>query len=710
MEQRSSRKEKGNGNKNRKRNVLLGVFVALVVSAIAGYAAVYLDGQAGRVSPREMLTAYMAHIPRKEYDEMYAMLDVEASGQISRKDFVERNSAIYEGIEIENMAVEITGYDKRQKAVSYRTSFDTAAGGVSFENEAFFQEREGEWGLVWTDALIFPELSPKDKVRVSVNRAKRGRILDRDDRVLAGQGTATSVGLVPGKLENREKAVEKVAKLLDREPEAIEKKLSARWVKEDSFVPVGTVPKMEETGEAALLSRKEAKRERERQKEMLEIPGVMLSDVEVRVYPLGEAAAHLVGYVQSVTAEDLEEHAGEGYAVDSVIGRNGMEGLFEKELRGENGCRIYIEDARGREKKEIASRLTRQGEDVQLTIDAGLQKTLYGQFREDKSCSVAMDPFTGEVLALVSTPSYDSNEFIYGLSDHRWKAMNEDEDKPMLNRFRQVFCPGSVFKPVIAAVGLDSGAIDPAEDYGREGLRWQKDESWGSYYVTTLHDCAPATLEKALICSDNIYFAKAALNIGAEKLAESLTGLGFQEEVPFAIRMQKSQYANEDTIDTEIQLADSGYGQGQILVNPLHLACLYSAFCNEGDIIKPRLVCQQEEAASPWMAGAFLAGTVERVLEALKKVVNHPEGTAFKAHREDVLLAGKTGTAEIKASKEDDSGTELGWFAVFTAEKSSSRPILLVSMTEDVKDRGGSGYVVEKDDKVLDSWFGGDDD
>ena len=129
--------------------------------------------------------------------------------------------------------------------------------------------------------------------------------------------------------------------------------------------------------------------------------------------------------------------------------------------------------------------LVQHGQDIQLTIDANLQVSLYEQFKEDKSCSVAMNPYTGEVLALVSTPSYDNNDFIMGLSSEQWTALNEDENKPMYNRFRQVWCPGSTFKPITAAIGLESGAIDPMEDYGNVGLSWQKDASWGSYHVTT---------------------------------------------------------------------------------------------------------------------------------------------------------------------------------------------------------------------------------
>ena len=700
--------KKGKSRHKRKKSRLLWIAIA-VIGMAAITVAVCVAGMFKKEdvwkTPEELLVEYMNHIPAQEYEQMYKMLHIEASGNVSQEDFIKRNSAIYEGIEIQNMAVEIIAYDEEQLTVTYQTSFDTVAGEISFENEAFFLEGEDGYKLVWDNSLIFPNLASTDKVRVLTTQANRGEILDRNGRVLAGKGTASSVGIVPGKLENREEAIAKIAELLETTPEVIEKKLSAQWVKDDSFVPIKTISRVEEIELLKVEPDEDVLKEKERHESLLAIPGVMISDVEVREYPLGEAAAHLVGYVQSVTAEDLEEHAGEGYTANSVIGRSGMEGLFEKELKGQNGCRIYIVNSEGKEKEELACILVQHGQDIKLTIDASLQIALYEQFQEDKSCSVAMNPYTGEVLALVSTPSYDNNDFIMGLSSEQWTALNDDEDKPMYNRFRQVWCPGSTFKPVTAAVGLESGAIDPNEDYGNVGLSWQKDASWGSYYVTTLHAYEPVILENALIYSDNIYFAKAALKIGYEEMESSLTQLGFNAELPFEIKMAKSQYSNSESIETEIQLADSGYGQGQVLVNPLHLACIYSAFCNEGNIIKPYLVYQNEVSAEYWISGAFSSETASRVLEGTKKVVNDSHGTGYAAHRDDIVLAGKTGTAEIKASKDDTSGTELGWFAVFTAEETVERPILIISMVEDVKGRGGSGYVVKKDSLVLEEWF-----
>ena len=235
---------------------------------------------------------YMEDISRQEYEEMYEMLDIEASGNISREDFVKRNSAIYEGIEAENIEVEILEYHKKQKTVCYQMTFDTIAGTICFRNEALFSKGKDGYKLIWKDSLIFPELTSTDKVRVLVTPAQRGNILDRNGRVLAGNGTASSVGIVPGKLENRDRAIEQIAGLLEIAPENIERALSAQWVREESFVSVKTVPKVNELALMNPSPDGELLEEKARQEQLLAIPGVMLTDVEVRSYPLGEAAAH----------------------------------------------------------------------------------------------------------------------------------------------------------------------------------------------------------------------------------------------------------------------------------------------------------------------------------------------------------------------------------------------------------------------------------
>ncbi|SHK68229.1 penicillin-binding transpeptidase domain-containing protein [Hespellia stercorisuis] len=700
------RQGKTDNKKGKKRGSHTGTFIlAICLTGMLIAAILLLKSHFTRKNPEDILSQYMNCIVLKQYEEMYSLVDVEGSETISLEDFTARNSAIYEGIETKNLKVDITEYDRKKLAVKYHTSLDTAAGNISFDNEAYFSKGKAGYRILWENGLIFPKLEASDTVRVERITAERGSILDRNDQVLAGKGTASSVGIIPGKLENRDNAIAEIAGLVEMNPESIERELEAQWVTDDTFVPIKTLPKINELDLMSPEPAKETVAEQERQEKLLAIPGIMISDTEIRQYPLGEAAAHLVGYIQNVTAEDLENHPGEDYTDNSVIGKSGMEGLYEKELKGQDGCSIYIMNAEGERKAELADEVVQNGQNIKLTIDADLQSALYEQFKMDKSCSVAMNPYTGEVLALMSAPSFDNNDFIRGMPDEEWTALNEDENQPLYNRFRQIWCPGSTFKPIVAGIGLQTGTVDPNEDFGDVGLAWQKDSSWGDYQVTTLHEYEPVIMKNAIMYSDNIYFAKAALKIGADNLAKSLHTLGFDQELPFETQMTESQYSNTDQIETEIQLADSGYGQGQILVNPLHLASIYTAFLNEGNMIKPYLQYKEDAAGEVWITDAFTAENAGMVMEAVKSVVNDPNGTGYAAHRDDIVLAGKTGTAEIKATKEDTTGTEIGWFSVFTAEKDAPNPILLISMVENVKEIGGCGYVIRKDVTVLDGYL-----
>lgn len=420
-------------------------------------------------------------------------------------------------------------------------------------------------------------------------------------------------------------------------------------------------------------------------------------DDGTRQYPYGKATSHLLGYVRSISAEELEANAGKGYTESSIIGKTGLEKVYEDRLRPGTGCEIYITNSSGNKIETLAKTEAIDGEDITTTIDIRLQDKIYKQLDGDNGLSVALNPKTGEVLALVSTPTYDSNDFIKGFSDEEWNKLNSDTNNPMLVRYQNTYVPGSSFKPITAAIGLTTGKMSADEDYGPSGLSWQNNSSWGNYRVTTLQTYSgPANLRNALIYSDNIYFAKSALKIGADTFAQRLLKVGFDTEMPFAINMDKSQFAENNTFASEVQLADTGYGQGKLLVNPLHVAAIYSAFVNEGNIVKPYIEYNENATAEYWIEGAFSKEAAETVRDDMIQTIENANGTGHEAKIEGVTLAGKTGTAEIKASQDDDSGTELGWFNAFKVSDNPNDQLLIVNMIENVKDRGGSHYLLPK--------------
>ena len=328
-----------------------------------------------------------------------------------------------------------------------------------------------------------------------------------------------------------------------------------------------------------------------------------------------------------------------------------------------------------------------------------MQKNIYDGFNGDNGLSVAINPKTGEVLAMVSTPSFDPNKFITGFTDEEWEQLSNDENTPMFARYESTWTPGSSFKPITGAIGLTTNSFTADDNFGASGLSWQNDESWGEYMITTLTAYSgPANLRNALIYSDNIYFAKAALKIGENSFSEKLLEMGFGNRLDFPLSMSTSQFGENNKFSSEIDLADSGYGQGKVLVNPLHVASIYSAFVNDGDMIKPYI--EYSEKTENLVENVFSKTAANEIKEGLIQVVNNPSGTGYEAKISGITVAGKTGTAELKSSKEDE-GEELGWFNCFIVSDKEDEQLLTINMIENVENRGGSHYLLPKVKKII---------
>lgn len=671
-----------------KKIIIIVISIILILAIFVGIGITIYFNNKPKNKPEDVLQVLASYINEKKYEEMYSLLSSKSKANISEEDFIKRNKNIYEGIEAENFSVDIQSIENENKLVkiTYKNSMDTMSGHVDFINTATLElNEEKEYKIDWTSNLIFPKLNTEDKVRVKTIEAKRGSILDRNGEYLATNGVASKIGLVPGKMsDNKEKDIEKIAELLNMTSDGINSELSASYVKADTFVPLKTV----------------GKSEMELKNKLLEIKGIKIIDADERIYPQGVSTSQLVGYIQPINAEELKEKAKDGYTSSSKIGKYGLERAYESTLRAVNGSEIYIEDANGNKKTSIAKQEQKDGQDVKLTIDSKLQQTVYEQFKDDKSAVVVMNPKTGEVLVLASCPSFDSNDFSLGMTTADYKNLTENSDNLLYNRYLATYAPGSSLKPIIGAIGLTTGAFSADDDFGRSGTKWQNDSSWGDFYITTLSTYSePANLKNALIHSDNIYFAKAALKIGGKNLINSLKNIGFGQQIEFPQTISKSSYSNSESFTNETQLANSGYGQGETLVNPIHMAMMYSAFVNEGNMIMPYL--EYKENASSQMdkyykENAFSKEAANEVRDDLIQVVENPSGTAHSAKIEGKTIAGKTGTAEIKQSKDDTEGTEIGWFNAFNVGESDENSLLVVSMVENVKGKGGSHYLLPK--------------
>lgn len=666
--------------KNKK--VLIGIIVIILI--IVGIVTGIVIANMPKEKPEEVLNKYFSAINEKKYEEMYTYLTTSSQNSISQEDFITRNKNIYEGIDSSNIKIEIkeVSDENKNKKITYTEQMVTSAGNISFDNQVILKKEDKQYKIDWSSSLIFPELQKDYKVRVETLSGKRGSILDRNGNKLAYDGTISQVGIVPGKLgENKEENIQKISELTGVSVETINNYLSASYVKDDTFVPV----------------RKISKDNTQLKESLLQIPGILINDAKGRVYTLGEEAGHLIGYVQPINAEELEKYSDKGYSSTSLIGKSGLELAYEDRLRGTDGVRIYILNSDGEVVKELAKQEQKDGEDIKLTIDTEIQAKLYEQLKNDKGLFVVMQPKTGELLALVSTPTYNSNDFTLGLTTDKWNQLNNDENKPLYNRFIQSYCPGSTFKAVTGAIGLTTGKISADEDFGYTGTSWQKDSSWGDYKVTTLTGYnGPKNLLNALMHSDNIYFAQAALKIGTTTFTESLDKIGFNQKIDFPLELTKSQYANSEGINSEGKLADSGFGQGNILVNPIHMASIYSSFYNNGNMVKPYIEYKENKEPEILIQNAFSEEAANTIKEDLIQVVENPSGTANDMKVNGITIAGKTGTAELKVDKNDNESGTLGWFNCFTTNQGDN-DILIVSMVENVQDNsdGGSHYLIK---------------
>ncbi|WP_100407503.1 penicillin-binding transpeptidase domain-containing protein [Bacillus solitudinis] len=657
----------------KKRRALL--FLALIVLC-----QVLVGCTKEKNSPEEGFMHFSTFLENGNYHEMYELLTRSSKEAISANHFIERYEKIHSGIEAEEIKIEQIAKEQDEEKISknesvtipFKQTMMTLAGEVTTHSEVemVFDKEEKEWHVAWSPSLIFPQLDEGDKVRIETLQAKRGEIFDRNHLGLAINGLNYEIGIVPERMKSEQITVAKVANVLNHPEESIVETLNQKWVKPDMFVPLSAIPTDQEDMLEALR----------------EIQGVTYREVSARVYPYKNASAHLIGYIGSITSEEFEKLSDHGYTANDKVGKAGLEKILEHKLRGEEGCSIYIVDSLGKSKVEIARKEAVNGGDIQLTIDAHQQEIIYNKFDGEAGTAVSLNPKTGEVLSLVSSPAYNPNDFILGLSSQKWKSLNENEHKPLLNRFTQAYAPGSIMKPITAAIGLNHH-WDPFEKKNIEGKQWQKDPSWGNYAVTRVTAVNPVDLTDALVHSDNIYFAQMALEIGIDNFIKGLNAFGFNETLPFSYGMSMSTVHN-DGMNSEIQLADTAYGQGELLVTPLHLALMYAPFVTNGVIPKPLLY--KEEIPSIWKESIISEEQAAKILADLTAVVERGTGAASKL--EQIRLAGKTGTTEYKQSQQE-AGKETGGFIAVNPDNSD---LIMLMMIENAETRGGSKYVVPK--------------
>lgn len=609
-------------------------------------------------SPARVIRAFYKNVNNHKYEELYNLVETD----MSKEEFTNKMKSVYDGMEVSSAWVTISINLKNSDVVNlkYVTNLNTVAGKLTFSNKSTLVKVNGKYKIKWDNSFLYPKLKNNQKIRVSTLKAKRGAIYDRNKNILAKDAKAYSIGIVAGKIKSDDD-LRAISKLLNITYKDIKAELAKPYVVDGTFVHLKNIDRKQQELKTALLK----------------IPAVKIIDYDIREYPYNEKLSTLLGFVQN---DD---------------GKSGLELTFNSQLKGLNGCEIYVDDD-GINVDTILKKDRVNGKNIDLTIDVKLQELIYEKFKDVESATVAMNYTTGEILALVSTPSYETNKISLGISDNEWNEIVNNKKKPLFTRFLSKYTPGSTMKPIVAAIGLDTDSFTDIENFGKSVKTWQKDSSWKDFYVTTLEVYnGESNLEKALIHSDNVYFAKAALKIGKNLFKQELDRYGFNKPLNFEQNTDISVYGN---IDSEAKLAVSGFGQGEMEVNPIFMAKIYSAFANNGKAVTPYILQKEGNDQNTVNSVNLIKPlTANKIKNDLKKVID--EGTGKLAKIDGKNLYGKTGTAEIKMTKDDKSGEEIGWFNVFDDNK-----LLIVNMVENAKKLNGSKFSVKNLREVFDKY------
>ena len=651
------------------------LIIAIVIVIIAVGSSVFFYA-----SKDKKINETIDAIEDKNVKQVFKNSTYQSKNDNGEVEMTDRPIKIYDSLGVKDINIkdrDIKKVSKNKKQVTAKYELQTNYGKINRDVKLNFIKEDKDWKLDWNQSAIIPGMKKNQSINIEPLKSERGKILDRNNVELATTGTAHEVGIVPNNVSISD--YKAIAEKLDLSESYIKQQTEQDWVKDDTFVPLKTVQDMNQD-----------------LKNFVEKYHLTSQETESRQYPLEEATTHLLGYVGPINSEELKQKAFKGYKKDAIVGKKGIEKLYDKDLQNKDGYRVTIID----NNKVIDTLIKKKkidGKDIKLTIDARVQKSIYNNMKDDYGSGTAIHPQTGELLALVSTPSYDVYPFMNGMSDEDYKKLTEDDKEPLLNKFQITTSPGSTQKILTSMIGLNNKTLDGKTSYKINGKGWQKDKSWGDYNVTRYEVVnGDIDLKQAIESSDNIFFARVALELGSKKFEEGMKRLGVGEDIPSDYPFYNAQISNKN-LDNEILLADSGYGQGEILINPVQILSIYSALENKGNVYAPHVL--KDTKNKVWKKNIISQENIKLLTDGMQQVVN-------KTHREDIYrsyanLVGKSGTAELKM-KQGETGQQIGWFISYDKDNPN---IMMAINVKDVQDKGMASYNAKISGKVYDDLY-----
>jgi penicillin-binding protein 2 len=433
-----------------------------------------------------------------------------------------------------------------------------------------------------------------------------------------------------------------------------------------------------------------------------ELDGVSIVSRPHRNYVHGNVAAHTLGYMNEVSAQDLTRDRQHIYVMGDLVGRSGVERMYETHLRGVPGLKRMVVDARGRQKRgpEVPALLRgaqriepRPGHDVTLTIDLEVQRLVERALRRYPSgAAVVLEVHTGRVLASASKPSYDPNLLTGRLSASEARRLLQDPNRPLLDKvYREHYFPGSTYKVIPAMAALEEGLVDPEEEVNCKG--WH---SFGRRNFRCGHAHGKVNMREAIVGSCNVYFYTMAERVGMDTLARyarmfglgAPTGVGINGEVGGFIPT-KRWYAKRGQPFRIGFTLNAAIGQGNTKATPIQIASLYATIANGGTLYLPQIVERVEtgkgltvQRFTPRVRRRIRIGarTLALVRGALDGVVNEKDGTAYDTRLDDLRVSGKTGTAQVSRRVKQGKTIWLQDHSWFAAYAPSARPEIAVAV------------------------------
>ncbi|WP_404377482.1 penicillin-binding protein 2 [Vreelandella aquamarina] len=565
---------------------------------------------------------------------------------------------------------------------------------------------------------LYSTRSEKNRVRVEPLPPNRGLIYDRNGALLAENRPTYNLTLVRERVDNLDETLALLVELLELPEEEIEAFHVRSRQRQRPFQPALLMSDLSEEQIARLAVNRHR------------LPGVEVEAQLLRYYPDAEVMAHALGYVGRINADELQDLDAGRYAGTHFIGKTGVERFYETELHGEAGLRKVETNARGRVLRELGRTDPVPGANLTLTLDRSLQMLAYELLDGRRGSIVAIVPKTGEILAMVSTPGFDSNQFVTGIDVASYRALQEDIDLPLFNRaIRGHYPPGSTIKPFLALAGLVEGVITPDSTINDPGYYQLPNDSrryrnwlrWGHGRVD---------MERSIAVSNNTYYYSLAHDLGIDKLHERMTNFGFGQRVAHDVQGESSglmpsrdwKRARFNQPWYPGETLSVGIGQGYWQVTPLQLASATAALANRGDWVKPRLALRIGEEPVPQELPNTLPDIQlandnwwDRVYSGMEKVISGSEGTARRTGVGlEYRMGGKSGTAQVFSLGQDqrynaeELEERLRDHALFMAFAPIEDPQIAVSVIVE-NAGGGSTHAAHLARAMTDAWLLDDD-